>query len=237
MHTQSKTERLDRARIIGLSAAIALNAVAVFLLSMPGGLPAASGIFAPEQTPLVTWIELRSAPPTPSAPAVPVEPRPATHRIAAPSKQPVMSAAAVLPTPLIDGDAIAGPTLGGTDGTGTATGVGSGPMVTGMGTGTGRGDGAPPHDAKLKSIKAPEPPYPSFAALHGIEGRVILRVFVDANGRVTSVVIALSSGHPELDDAARREVLKTWTFEPEIRHGKPIAADGIVVVNFKQTRA
>jgi len=46
--------------------------------------------------------------------------------------------------------------------------------------------------------------YPPGAAARGIEGETRLRLTLDAAGRVVSVQIASSSGHPELDQAAVR---------------------------------
>jgi protein TonB len=44
---------------------------------------------------------------------------------------------------------------------------------------------------------------------------------VGADGAVGPVVIEQSSGHPELDEAAR-EAVAAWRFEPARRRGVPV---------------
>jgi protein TonB len=41
------------------------------------------------------------------------------------------------------------------------------------------------------------------------------------------------SGHRQLDDAAREQVLAHWRFRPAMRDGRAIQAIGLVPVNFK----
>jgi protein TonB len=227
-------QRLDRARIVGMSAAITLNLIVAFVLSMPGRTSLASKPPGTEQAPLLAWVESRIEPRPTSVASTHTELRPAPSRVAAPARQAMRSAAAVLPSPVVDGGEIAGPVTGGADGAGTAAGPGGDPAGSGRGA---MGGGVPlPGDSRLKSIDAPEPYYPFLAERHAIEGSVYLKVFVGADGKVVSVAIVQSSGYPELDNAARRQVLRAWTFAPEIRGGKPVAASGIVLVNFKLKR-
>lgn len=63
------------------------------------------------------------------------------------------------------------------------------------------------------------------------QGTVTLRVTVGPDGRVLNVVLAQSSGHPELDRAAIRGV-KRWTFRPETRDGKAITGVALISINF-----
>jgi len=78
----------------------------------------------------------------------------------------------------------------------------------------------------------PPPAYPLSAQKRGLEGQVVLKVHVLANGQPDSVAVARSSGHAILDDAALKAVAQ-WTFEPA-RRGQS-AIDGWVQVplNFK----
>jgi len=76
----------------------------------------------------------------------------------------------------------------------------------------GRGDiedGTP----RLKLIKAPIAPYPNSASEKGIEGKVVLRILVDAKGRVSDAKAV--TGPPALFQAAIESV-KNWEFEPPI---------------------
>lgn len=83
-----------------------------------------------------------------------------------------------------------------------------------------------------KSMKAV--PYPRIAAQQRMEGTVILRVLVGADGVPQEIQIDKSSGHLVLDRAARDAVMK-WRFEPGTRNGEPFAAYGLVPIAFKLT--
>src|SRR5690606_32454384 len=58
------------------------------------------------------------------------------------------------------------------------------------------------------------PRYPAVAMRRGLEGTVVLRVMIDASGVPEAVRIERSSGHRELDRAAREHVLAAWRFHP-----------------------
>jgi protein TonB len=76
------------------------------------------------------------------------------------------------------------------------------------------------------------PPYPRIALSNGDEGTVILRVLVTAEGTAGAVEIKSSSGHPLLDESARKTVL-TWRFKPATVDGKPVAEWYQVPIPFK----
>ena len=59
----------------------------------------------------------------------------------------------------------------------------------------------------------PAPAYPAAALRQGWEGTVLLKVHVLANGQPDQVLVASTSGHPVLDDAAV-EVVTPWRFVP-----------------------
>ncbi len=73
----------------------------------------------------------------------------------------------------------------------------------------------------------PAPAYPAVAQRRGLEGTVVLRVKVLANGYPDDVQVSKSSGHTILDEAAIKAVL-SWTFDPAKRGKTPI--DGVVSV-------
>lgn len=100
--------------------------------------------------------------------------------------------------------------------------------------GDGNGAGGPVETAALGSASIgpvfamgsalnPRPRYPLSARRRGLEGRVVLRVFVEADGRVRSVDIVTSSTHPVLDTAAV-EAIAGWRFDPARRSGVAVAA-------------
>ena len=64
-----------------------------------------------------------------------------------------------------------------------------------------------------------------------LQGRVVLRMLVLADGTVGRVEVASSSGHPALDDAAVASAW-TWIFAPATRDGQPIHAWVLIPVRF-----
>ena len=78
----------------------------------------------------------------------------------------------------------------------------------------------------------PLPMYPRSARRRSLEGRLVLRVAIDAKGQVDNVEIAKSSGHAILDRAAETAV-RRWTFEPGRRAGIPVRAALDIPVVFR----
>lgn len=92
--------------------------------------------------------------------------------------------------------------------------------------------GSRPAAFALGSAGNPAPDYPYRARQRGWQGRVVLRVEVDRQGRPIRIAIAQSSGHGVLDDAAHRTIA-TWTFRPATRGGQPVAGEAVVPVVFR----
>lgn len=78
----------------------------------------------------------------------------------------------------------------------------------------------------------PEPDYPAQAVRQGLQGTVILRVRVLANGAADSVEVLKTSGKKILDDAAIATVQR-WQFAPSTRGGEPIDGFATVPIEFK----
>lgn len=74
--------------------------------------------------------------------------------------------------------------------------------------------------SKPEPIFKVEIEYPPSARAEGIEGRLVLRVFVGADGTVSKVDV-VSGVEPGLDAGAIASVLK-WRFKPSRRCGKPV---------------
>jgi TonB family protein len=121
----------------------------------------------------------------------------------------------------IVGSAISGPAEndGSTTGlAGTGNGNGFGSSGIGFGRGSGNGNGSASSGAGIALMQAryretPRPDYPESARRDGREGRVLLRVLVDDQGRSKQVEINSSSGSEALDRAAA-EAIKRWRFHP-----------------------
>ncbi|MEO8103819.1 MAG: energy transducer TonB [Betaproteobacteria bacterium] len=89
---------------------------------------------------------------------------------------------------------------------------------------------APPRfDANY--LTNPAPVYPALSKRLGEEGRVILRVHIDASGNSMEVEIRASSGSPRLDTAAI-EAVRRWKFVPAKQGEKVVAAWVLVPINF-----
>lgn len=109
------------------------------------------------------------------------------------------------------------------------TGGGDGSRLQGTG-GSGNGSGGTP-GYTLGSAANPPPIYPPAARRRGIEGEVVLRVLVSADGRARSVEIAKSSGSDLLDEAARN-ALARWRFRPAMQSGVAVDGKATVPVRF-----
>lgn len=88
-------------------------------------------------------------------------------------------------------------------------------------------------EGALAYVDAPHPGYPRAALKSRAEGTVLLRVRVGTDGLPIEVVVARSSGHAALDDAARRQVLRRWRFQPAVRDGVAVEAVGLVPIAFR----
>lgn len=104
------------------------------------------------------------------------------------------------------------------------------------------------HASAPPTTPAEEPPvainpvspvrYPPALLAQGIEGRVLLRLYVDSAGAVVpdSTRIAESSGYPALDSAA---IVGSpdLRFSPALHQGRPIAAAFLQPVQFRGPRS
>jgi TonB family protein len=86
----------------------------------------------------------------------------------------------------------------------------------------------------------PESPvaYPAALYARGIEGRVVLRLYVDQSGRLVaeSTRVAESSGYPAFDSAALAGVGE-FRFSPGLRNGAPVATLFLLPVDFRHPQA
>ena len=76
------------------------------------------------------------------------------------------------------------------------------------------------------------PVYPVDSARRHEQGQVVLRLHIDADGRVGLVDIIESSGFPRLDEAAQTQ-LKIWKFKPAEREGTAVADTLEIGINFR----
>lgn len=81
-------------------------------------------------------------------------------------------------------------------------------------------------------LQNPEPKYPPLSRRLGEEGKVLLRVRVNADGRAVAVDLEKSSNFVRLDEAARQAVSR-WRFVPARRGDEAIEASVIVPLVFR----
>lgn len=97
---------------------------------------------------------------------------------------------------------------------------------------------APPAPPKIELpssdaayLNNPKPGYPAISKRMGEQGRVLLRVLIDADGLPQRVEIKQSSGFDRLDRQAQEAVLR-WRFVPGKRNGVAEAMWNLVPINF-----
>jgi periplasmic protein TonB len=203
-------------RTVSLTGAIAVHACAIVLLAMPMMRP---GTIAAIAEPIqVIW---HSPEPVPVAVPVPPEPqllprpkRPAPV-VAAPIETPPTPMS--VPTPVGEPAPIA-----------DETAIVDAPPTAVEGATRGA-------DVRLGYIDTRAPRYPRESIRDREEGTVLLRVFVDRDGRPTTVELVRSSGHARLDRAASDSV-RGWRFRPVQVDGVAVPASGLVPVAFNLAR-
>lgn len=211
--------RPDPVRIAGISGTLLLNGALLLLMLVPITRTAQE---APASRGLETeWFEPRPVPPPAPPEVVPVE-RPVVQPApTAPAQRTLARDPAPAAPPLVDGGTLAADPAPPAD--------------------AGPGDIAPPAadgpaGMRLAYARASVPPYPREELRAGHEGTVVLRVLVDVDGRPLDVQVETGSGYRRLDEAARRHVLRHWTFQPAIRDGQPVQAVGLVPIEFSIAR-
>ena len=81
-------------------------------------------------------------------------------------------------------------------------------------------------------VKMVKPRYPEIAYNSGVEGDVILMVYVDEQGSVRNAVVQSSPGLPAMDEAAKEAAYKC-RFEPAEQQGVPVGVWYSLVMEFR----
>ena len=87
---------------------------------------------------------------------------------------------------------------------------------------------------KIGSINNPHPPYPIIARKKGLQGKLILKVSINNDGSVRSVVVGKSSGHKILDKVSK-ETIEKWIFIPAKKMGQSVEDSIQVPIRFVLT--
>jgi protein TonB len=205
-------DRLDPTRIAAISGAIAVNAIALLLLLMPMSTP--PPVALADREPGMIWVLPEKKPkivpvvPVPHTPPQMTQPTiksPPQANIASPTDQVIVEQGT---------EAVAPVTYAIVESTTIEPPVN--PIAT----------------VRLEYASAPPPAYPRDALRLRAEGTVLLQVLVDSDGRPLEVQVQSSSGNRSLDEAARKHVLKRWSFRPAMQDGRAVQAIGLVPVAF-----
>lgn len=154
------------------------------------------------------------APPAPRAVPVPDRDAPPSPKQTpeSVSQTAVLAADAAPSTGAAQGDGLGGSGGGSGGGQGTGRGASAGP-------GTGQGGLAVDRmPAPLRTVK---PRYPMAARRAGQEGQVLLRLFVDAEGRVGQVAVLKAEPEGVFEEAAT-EAVRKWRFSPAMNRGAAV---------------
>jgi protein TonB len=209
--------QLDSARILTMSGTLALNLLAMGLLMMPLSMPAPLALPDAKPRDVVRWIPREKEEPikvkivkeqTPTPPVAASNPQPRT------APTPIASTSSDV---VVDGGTEYVPPAA-TEVTGPTESI---PAAS-----------ATPSPMQLQYRSAPAPAYPRRAQQQRLTGTVLLQVLVGIDGRPVEVKVAQSSGHRELDEAARAQVLKRWSFQPATKDGLAVQAIGMVPIEF-----
>lgn len=87
-------------------------------------------------------------------------------------------------------------------------------------------------DELPRPLSRPAPQMPARARRDGIEGRVLLRLNIDKNGRVVDAT-AVESTHPDLFDAVAIAAAKRWRYAPAQYRGAPVAISALQPIEFR----
>lgn len=193
---------------IGLGVTLALHALAAAALLSYA--PARSALLAAAPIMVDLILPPRAEQPRPQPPAELPKPRPVAKQVERPPEVPLVAAPPDAPSPVV------APPL---------------PQVAAA------APPAPPAPVTPPIFQAdyldnPAPAYPGLSRRLREQGRVILRVQVNAQGTADDVQVRTSSGHERLDEAAR-ETVRRWRFVPAKRGGEPVPAWVLIPISFR----
>lgn len=88
-----------------------------------------------------------------------------------------------------------------------------------------------PSELSLACPDRKPPSYPAISRRLGEEGKVVLRVELDEEGRISTARVASSSGYGRLDETALAAI-RSWRCQPAQRNGQPVRAVAMQPFNF-----
>lgn len=89
-----------------------------------------------------------------------------------------------------------------------------------------------PGGVAASTLSNPTPPYPENARRGGVEGVVVLRLNINAEGRVRQATVVRSSGRGDFDQAAIHTIEQRWRYRPATSWGHAVESVEVVRVCF-----
>jgi protein TonB len=229
-------------QIDGRQRVIALGAVIVLHVAVIGGFVIVQlrpPPPPPEETLSVSFITETAASaapaPTPPQPPQPTPPPPQPQMLATPRPTPSpMTAPPIEPEPRREAPKAAQPAPAAPPANASPTAASS--STTNRAAGEPGATTTTPPDFNAAYLNNPKPVYPPAARFRGYQGTTELRVQVGADGLASQVLISRSSGHADLDEAARDVVKKRWRFVPAKQGDRAIVGWVIVPLEFSLTK-
>ena len=86
--------------------------------------------------------------------------------------------------------------------------------------------------ANARWLEKKEPNLPFGVYIQGLHGSVVLSLTMDSSGRVTSTNVLRSSGHPALDELARKAAMG-WRLSPDSVLPTDISKGRVELVSFR----
>ncbi|MGV8921859.1 MAG: TonB family protein [Thermomonas sp.] len=210
--------QLDVARILTMSGTLAINLIALGMLMMPLAMPPpATSVDEPHRNPVVREVP-KDKPVVVEIVDKIVKPAPVAQQVKPQTVAPALSeTSSVVVISETGSEQVADNTISEDIGPATDFGTATSNAPTAM---------------QLEYLSAPPPGYPRGALSRRIEGTVLLQVLVGIDGRPLDVTVSQSSGNRELDEAARSQILKRWSFRPAMKNGQAVQALGLVPIAF-----
>lgn len=203
-HDGPRISRAGLAGVAGAHLAVVAALLQMQVITLPAPLAVLSVSLLPAAEPAPAKPEI--VPPRPKAVARQERPQPQPSplpQLAAPAESPAVTTGAVPPPPTFVALAPPAP---------------SAPVAT-----------QPRFDANY--LDNPKPPYPPLSRKLNEEGKVVLRVRVDAEGHAVDVQLHAGSGVERLDNSALNTV-RRWKFIPARLGSEPVAATVLVPIVF-----
>ncbi len=216
--TWKSQAKIGQSNPAAMAAVMAAHAAALWTLfhiapALPYDTPAAImvSLLAAETKPMINTPPTRSKAVTPKAPSpAALAPQPIVAAASAATAPP----AAAAPQAAIPAETPAPPQV-------VAVAAAVAPTATPV---------IPPH-ANADYLENPPPAYPPLSRRLGEQGKVMLRVLVNANGMADTVELKSSSGSSRLDEAALATV-RRWRFVPARQGEQPVAAWTLIPITF-----